>query len=408
MSKPVPGALYIVQELDLIGGTSTNILDRIAEIAYGDSAKSADIDVSNQITQIGVGTVLKMPSAVLSDQEPDIKVETPGLVLLVGGVEILTESIRFFQSDETMVDAWSAVIEWVPGKDLKADELFAPYAYTKALVYLDGELLSTGRIYGVSPSLSDRQEITLDCFSLAVDVLDSSLAPPYEESNVTFKQRAQTVLKPFGLSVTLDLIDDGVFDRVTADDTKTAGAHLMDLARQRAALISSTPKGGLSIVSPAVSGSPVAEITEGQPGFSGFASTFDGRERFSDYRIEGETPSDNILTSVVQDKEVSVTRFKTIKVKDTTEGGLSRAANWEKIRYLSKSLSVPITAEGFKTNSGKRWTKGDYVTLISPTLFIPKGRLMRIRAVEFLSDVSGQTTTLSLVPAEIYDLEENL
>lgn len=408
MSKPIPGALYVIQKSDIVGDTNSAILERLAEIAFGDTQSARKIEVANQVQAIGVGTVLKMPEAVDSDLMPELKVNTKGLVLVIDGIEYKTESLRFLESDETMINAWSAVLQWQPREDLVLDAVLQPYTYPKSAVYLDGQLIATGRLYNVSPSLTGRRQVACEFFSLGVDALDSAMAPPYEESNVTLKQRAQTLLKPFGLSVSVDLEEDGVFDRVTAQDSQTVGAHLMDLARQRGALVSSNKKGGLIITVPKSSGTPVATIEEGKPGYSGFSASFNGRERFSDYRMLGESPSDEPLNFVVQDDQIPVTRFKTIQVKDTTQGGLAKAGAWEKVRYLSKSLAVPITAQGFFSSPGKRWAKGDFVTLISPTLFINDGRLMRVRAVEFLSASNALTTTLSLVPAQIYETGEYL
>ena len=57
MSKPIPGRTYIVTEDDLIGPSNSEILNRIAQTAFGEASRSADIEKANQIQKIGVGTV---------------------------------------------------------------------------------------------------------------------------------------------------------------------------------------------------------------------------------------------------------------------------------------------------------------------------------------------------------------
>lgn len=282
------------------------------------------------------------------------------------------------------------------------DTIIRPYSYSSAEIYLDRELLGTGRLYLTAPSLSDRQQVALECWSLTADFVDSSLKPPYEESNVTLKQRAETLAAPFSLPVTFILDQDGVFDRVTATQEQTAGVHLLSLAKQRGALVSSTAEGGLLISVPDVKGASIATIEEGVEGFTGFEASYDARLRFSDYRMIGDTPLDDTNIAIAKDSAVTVTRFKTKTLNDTTVGEMQRAADWEKTKFLADALSLPINARGFKTAGGQRWKKGKLVTLISPTLFINTGFSMLIKSVEFISDAGGDVSILNLVPPSAF------
>lgn len=387
--KPTPGRQYVFQQDDT--------LERIAAIAYGDSTRSRDILNANQ-TDIIPGVVLNLPP----ENETVPLVSSDGLILLLDGLEIPAESLRFFESIETISDGWTAVIKWTPDENPELDKIIRPYSYAKSHIFLDRQLLGTGRLYVTSPSLETRQECSLECWSLTADFVDSALKPPYEENEVTLKQRAETLAKAFSLKVIADLDQDGVFDRVTAEPSQTAGNHLLSLAKQRGVLISSTAKGELFISTPKTTGVPVATIEEGVEGFTGFAASYDGRLRFSDYRVIGETPFDEPNNAVSKDTGVSVTRFKTKTVGETTQGEMKKAADFEKTKFLADALTLPISARGFKRENGERWKKGEYVTLISPTLFIKKGFLMLIKSVEFSSDSSGEFSVLTLVPPSVY------
>jgi len=426
MSKPIPGQRYVVKPGDTI--------ERIASIAYGDSSRSRDIFNSNQIDFIIPGIILNLPpenitfpfisSGVILNLPPENTtsplistdvilnlppqnttsplISTDGLVLLIGGLEILTESLRFFESIDTISAGWTAIIAWNPDEKPELDKIIRPYSYAPAHIFLDRELLGTGRLYVTSPSLISRQECSLECWSLTADFVDSTLKPPYEENEVNLKQRAETLAQPFSLKVISDLEQDGIFDRVTAEPSDTAGSHLLSLAKQRGVLISSTVNGELSLSIPKITGEPVATIEEGVEGFTGFTASYDGRARFSDYRVIGETPFDEPNNAVSKDKGVNVTRFKTKTVGETTQGEMKKAADFEKTKFLSDALTLPISARGFKRENGQRWKKGEYVTLISPTLFIKNGFLMLIKSVEFLSDSNGETALLTLVPPSVY------
>lgn len=411
MSKPIPGQLYEVQ--------SGDTLERIASIAYGDISYVRDISLANQAKNIIPGVILYLPFEIISRINPQTdfrpkkrivpQVATDGLVLLIGGLEIPTESLRFFESIETVVDGWTAVIAWTPGEKPELDAIVRPYSYADAHIFMDRELLGAGRLYTTTPGLKTRQELSLECWSFTADFMDSALKPPYEENSVTLKQRAETLAMPFSLLVTFTLEQDGIFDRVTATAEQTAGSHLLDLAKQRGALVSSTAEGGLLISIPDPNVVPVGTIEEGVEGFTGFEGSFDGRLRFSDYRMIGDTPFDEPNNAVSKDSAVRVPRFRTKTLNETTIGEMQRAVDWEKTKFLADALTLPITAQGFKAANGKRWKKGDTVTLISPTLFINDGFTMLIKSVEFLDDSKGEITRLTLVPPSVYsggDIEE--
>lgn len=390
MSKPIPGQSYIVQTGDT--------LERIAAIAYGDPSKSADIARANQITIVAAGVILLLPA----EFGAEVQVVHDGLVLVIGSLEIITESVRFFESQETVANSWTAVVAWQPDQKPDFDKLIRPYSYAPSQIFLNKQLLATGRVYGVTPSLNNRQELAIECWSKTADFMDSTLQPPYEESAVTLKQRAETLAKPFAIDVEFNLSEDGQFDRVTAEEEQTAGAHLLQLAKQRGALVSSTAEGNLTISLPDLDAAPVATIEEGQQGFSGFTASFDGRARFSEYRVIGDSPIDGILAATIKDPGVSVTRFRTRTVTDVTPGNINQAADWEKRRFLAGALTIPITAEGFLNANGERWSKGQKVTLISPTLFIKNGFDMLIKSVEFTDDKNGEKSQLTLVPPTVY------
>lgn len=102
------------------------------------------------------------------------------------------------------------------------------------------------------------------------------------------------------------------------------------------------------------------------------------------------------------DKAVPVTRFMTFSGNDTTTGETQKAADWRKTKALADALTIPIQAEGFNAPNGEEWAPGQIVTLISPTLFMPKGFEMLIRSTEMVEAGGGKGTTLNLVPPGVY------
>ena len=391
MSKPTPGQPYVVQSGDSV--------ERIAAIAYGDASRSVEITRANQAVNIAPGVTLIIPA---DTARKDIAPTDEGISLVIGGRAIPTEGMRVSRSIDALADGWTAAIAWQFGDDTELDKIIAPYRYAQASVFINGSLAITGRQYGIVPSLTGRNAASLSGWSFAADMIDSTLKPPYEANNVTLLQRAKEVAATFSLTVESDLETDGQFDRVTAVPAQTAGAHILSLAAQRGVLINSDPDGTLRLFVVDANQTPVGTIEEGAPGFSGFVADFDGRARFNTYRFLSQTPGDSSAAAVAVDNAVPVTRFTTFSGNDTTTGEAQQAADWRKTKALADALTIPVEAEGFKAPNGEDWAPGQIVTLISPTLFIPDGFPMLIRATEMRQEPGGDRTTLSLVPPSVY------
>ena len=391
MPKPTPGRPYVVQP----GDTAL----RIAAIAYGDATRAFVIVRANQAREIVPGVTLVIPD---DNVVPDAAPTPDGLSLVVGGVAMPTENLRIVRSLDSLADGWTATIAWLPGADADLDAIIRPYGYAQASAFIDGELAVSGRLYGVSPALAARSQLSLEGWSFAADMIDSTLKPPYEANKVTLRQRVEDIAATFNLAVTSDLEVDGQFDRVAATPSQSAGGHILSLASQRGVLISSNPDGTLRIFKVSGDSQPVGTIEEGQPGFSGFGASFDGRSRFNAYRFLSQTPGDSSANAVAIDDAVPVTRFMTFSGNDTTTGETQQAADWRKTKAVADALSIPIRAEGFKAPNGDTWAPGQVVTVVSPTLFMPDGFDMLIRSVEMTQDPGGDATVLKLVPPGVY------
>lgn len=391
MSKPTPGRTYVVRNGDTV--------TRIAAIAYGDAGRASEILRANQAVNIVPGVTLIIPADA---QQQAVLPDSDGLAIVIGGREVPTESMRLFRSLDNLANGWTAVIARQPETDPELEELIRPYRFTDANAFINKQIAITGRLYNTSPGLAGRNQASLEGWSLAADMVDSTLKPPYEANKVTLEQRVKDVAATFNLSVTSDLEVDGQFDRVTATAGQKAGEHVLGLASQRGALINSDPDNTLRIFKVRADGVPVGTIEEGSPGFSGFAATFDGRNRFNSYRFLSQTPGDSSAAAVSIDDAVPVTRFTTFSANDTTTGETQAAADWRKTKALADALTIPIQADGLTAPNGKIWTPGQFVTLVSPTLFMPSGFLMLVRSVEMQQASGGVGTTLNLVPPGVY------
>lgn len=411
--EPIPGSTYTIVPGDTLWDISAR--------AYGDPLKWRLIWEANQTRLRSANPDLIFPGEQIilipaDGLAPAVAAFGPeiadGIGLIIGGRHVLTESIEVACHLDALADGWQATVAWEPGADTEFDKIVRPYSYAPVAIYVDGELRLTGRLYSVKPELGSRSVLRLAGASLAADLVDSHLKPPYEEMTVNLRKRVTTVAGVFGIGVAFDSrVQDGVFDRVAVTEGETAAAHLLKLASQRGAVVTSLPDGRILVTRSAES-VPVGTITEGQPGFTGYAAEYDGRKRFNAYRVSSQAPPVVIpglsaaqASFTAFDSTVPVTRFYTEVAADLIDGELEARANWRRNRSRAEA-AVPITATGFRAPNQSVWAKNTKVTVISPTMFTSGGEDFLVKSVTYKESESGQTATLSVVPASSFTVEK--
>jgi prophage tail gpP-like protein/LysM repeat protein len=411
MPKPTPGVPYVIVHGDN--------LSHIALKAYGRASKWKDIWKANSGTLrsgnpnlIFPGEVLRIPSddIAMPDEETGADVlpdKGPNeFTLLIDGEEVNVEQGSCVTSIDSVADGWAAQTAWNPN-NMKHVRLFQPFSYKSASAYLGGQLIVSGRIYGVAPQLDPQKStIQLSGWSPAADIIDSVCTPPYEVKNKTLKQRAETLLKPFGLDVYFDSsIDDKPFKRITAEKEETVFEHLKKLAQQRGALLTTLPDNVVGFVR-AASGKPVAVIEEGKPPFCGGSISLDGRARFSTYTVISQTPGRKgrkgkrkEQRATATDANVPATRFMTFKADDDDSSTPQDTAEWRMQKTLAECVSLQLKVNSWYDKTGNLWAKNTIISVKSKTLFIPDGFEFLIKAIEFTLDGDeGGTAVLTLVP----------
>lgn len=415
MPKPMPGVPYTV--------VSGDNLSKIASRAYGDPKKWRLIWKANQNTlrssdpdRIYPGEVLQIPpdpdlakiaselslggpDDFLSDKDPD------DFTLKLGKKEVPVLAGRVMRTIDTVTDSFTASIAWDSDDD-EVTDLILPDSFTDAKVYLGGYLVLTGRLYKSTPELTENGYVVgLEGFSLTADVADSVVKPPLEVKKVTLKQRAESLLEPFGLTVIYEADTGDVFDRVTATASEKVFDHLAELARQRSVLISSTPKGELIFYQADVS-KPVGVIEEGKPPFLQARPDFDGRKRFFSYRVVGPTPKKstgrNALEAVAKDENVPKSRFTMTKAMDATPGNIQQIADWERSKAIVDAYTIDCDVSSWYAPNDELWQVNKIVTVKAKTLFAPKGFDFLIKSVEYIFEAGGTTAVLGLVPPNAY------
>lgn len=409
MSKPTQGKQYTIK--------SGDTLSSIASQAYGDPTQTAIIEGANQSQfksttgELITGTTITIPNLPEDQSIKDefsrqtVQNDPEKMIFILAGREITPSSGRILRMMDSAADGWTAVLPLVKGEDPDLDARVGIYAYTKAQAFIGNQRLINGRLYGTQPGLdNDAQVVNLEGWSNTVDMVDSTLKPPYEVNNVTLEQRAEELLKPIGIKAIFEADTGGPFEKITATKTDKIFTHLAKLATQRGVLLSSTVDGDAAFIRSAT-GAPVASLEEGQTFALNYQAKFDGRKRYASYKAVASTPKKKrgkATTGTANDNLVPLTRFLTFTANDTTEGNIQIAADWRRSKQVAESLSIPIIVSSWYDPKGNLWRENTLVSVTSPTLGIPDGYIFLIRSVEYLFEADGISATLNVVPPQVY------
>lgn len=419
MVKPVAGRPYTI-----VPGDN---LSKIAAAAYGNPREWRTIWKANKAKLRSGNPNLIFPGEILWLPEQNVPVEEDedtapdrlegkepdDFTIIVEGLEIPVVDGKAFRSIDTVADGFSATIPWDPTRTTdKAKELVSkvkPYGYKPCECYLGGELMMTGRLYAVGASI-DQNGVTLDLegWGFTADLVDSTVRPPYEAKKVTLEQRATSMLEGFAIDLDFRLDEDEPFDKITIQPTDTIFNHLLELARQRKALVTSDAKGRLVITQANTDGGSVYTLEEGRRPLSQATIRFDGRARFNSYTAISQSPrkkgkNASAPTATAKDDIVPAARMFRFQADDTKGEKLQEAADWERSRRLADGLKVSLPVDGWQVPGTKDlWKENTIVTLKSASLFIPDGYDFLIRSVEYSFSESGAVANLELVPPETF------
>lgn len=408
--RPTEGAQYRVVQGDRLDNIEKAAYGYVRGLLEGSNPQLAGrpISLENRPT-IYAGDLLNIPfdpnREELKTEQAKLQLANKGddeVTLICGDLEIPFESIRIIRTMDNAADGWSCRIQWTPGADKELDAVVLPYAYPKAQLYIGNNLIVNGVLYTVAPEISDNGlSVTLEGFSFAADVVDSTMPTPYEQEDISLEDRANQLLQHIGIKSEFTADQGGTFARVTGEITDNLFNHIQSLASQRGLLVSSTPEGNL-LFQKTTESEPVGTIESGDPLPIGWGAKFDGRKLFNQITAIGESPGAPTKTATVTDDNVPRSRFLTFKADDTTEGDLEAAAAWKRSKQFADALTIPFPVSSWYAPNGDLWRENTLVSVVSPEIFVPNGFTFLIRQVEYVLENSGRTATLSLVPPNVY------
>jgi prophage tail gpP-like protein len=406
MAKPVQGGRYVIVPGDTLSG--------IAYQAYGVGYRWRDIWAANQTSLrsgdpnlIYPGETITIP--VVTDLAPEPESDSEILdntrsdefVILVKGRRLPSQTARAMRSMETVAAGWSAKIYRDPD-DSKLNEILRPFAYHEAKIYVGGHLVITGPMYMSEPVVqSDKISNIIEGASYTADIVDSTLDPPYTRRKVTLNQIAGELVRSKGIKVVDNTPALGTFQKVVARPTEKIYEHLVKLAKQKGALIANTPRGEL-LITKTVGSKSVGSIGDDLARGNDYRAKFDGRKLYNAYRVLSKRRGRKLRRAVAKDDNVPRARTLTIKADDVDEGGVQKAADWERSKRLATALTIPFPVSDWFAPDGTLWRENKIVTVVSKVLFVPDGFDFLIKSVEYVHGPDGRKTILGLVPPQVY------
>lgn len=285
---------------------------------------------------------------------------------------------------------------------------FAPFAYKRAIISVDGERVTTGANVAVSVDVGrDKTLVALSGYA-EPGVLNDCAMPqtsyPLEFDGLALDAIAAAVAGVFGVGVTFEAPPGAIFDRVALERTEKALPFLAKLAKQRGLLFTNDPQGRLVFFAP-VPGRPVATIQEGAPPFVSGAVDYNGQNFFG--TITGLSPFvieafSEVVTLDNPLVPADVIRPHTITMDDTENADLQKVTAAARGRMYADSVAVKLNVDGWRGPTKALWAPGDVITLLAPGLMVYNPTPFLIRRVGLNRTSDGDTAGLGLILPESY------
>lgn len=288
-------------------------------------------------------------------------------------------------------------------------DAFRPFSYNSIGVTIGGVPLFTGVMLTPVPSMeASKRTVTASGYSLPGvlnDCNSPSSAFPLEFNGQKIGDIARSICEPFGLSVEIAADEGAVFDRVASEPTKKAYEFLAGLARQRNAVIASTPTGKLLIQQSIATGKPVARLEQGFAPVTSVAPQFDPQAYYS--HVTGLQPTavgvEGAKYTVKNPRLDGVIRPFNFTANDTPTADIKGATEAKAGRMFANAAAYSVPVATWRDPQGNLWEPNTTITLNAPGAMIYSSYEFIIRSVELIQENDGETAILTLVLPGAFD-----
>ena len=379
----------------------------IARKKYGTEAESSRIARANPgvvepLTACIILIIPDIPDAPQNLQQQTATDNENEIAILIDG-----KRFRFWSSVaiKRSLDAMDVVQIDAPfnAGSLEFRNAFRPFAYKKIEITIGGIPFFTGTGIVVDPVINENKKtVSMGGYSLP-GVLSDCTPPassfPLEFSGQGLREIADTITTAFGIGLEFEGDQGATFERVASKPNKKALSFIIELAKQRKLIVSSTPRGKLLITNAVVTGNPVAKLQQGLAPVLSVAPAFKPQEYYSHITgLESVTVGVSGSQFTVKNKHLlGVVRPLTFSVPDTKNSGLKAAVEAKVGRMFGNVASYSLAVSTWRDPQGDLWEPNTTIKLIAPNAMIYTEYEFIIRSIDFERDSETETAMLDLV-----------
>jgi len=335
------------------------------------------------------------------------------ITLEVGGTEFT--KFNNFSVDieyDTLTSSFEVEV-WFDPENEDHKNLFAPGAYSSALVKWKGEVLITGII--LSPEFNDEAApglVTLSGYSKTGILEDCPIPPdayPLQNNRKTIAEICSDLAGLFDIGVVIDIsVKDKAekeIEKSAEDPTNTIGDYIADICGQNRIILSHTSQGDIYLTSSEPSTVPVFNLEDGPPAET-WSLSFDGQSMHSQITVQGQSDPKGGNKSEVTVKNPLVKLFRPTVIEQTSgdDTTVEEAANNALADEL-KNVSLKIDLDRWEVD-GKLLKPNMPIMVKNPRLMIYDWARFIISEVSLNENESNRSASITCNLPEVYTKEE--
>ncbi len=322
----------------------------------------------------------------------------------VGGQSISGwTGVMIEQAIDNCADAFAISAPFDPDRmDLR--ERFEPFGYQPCEVYIDKDLIITGRIEKVESIQSESERmITVQGRNKTGVIVDCYI----DEAGYQFYgQRLADVLiklvSRYGIAVDYRNNTD-IIQECIAEPGQKIFEFASELAENYGLFLSSDEEGRLVLSYPPKVGDPVASIVAGKSPYIGGSASYDGTARFSMYKVISSDYGRFDIEEKAEDSGVKQYRRSVARLGALKRSEMKRMAKHKRARALGRAAAIDVTVSGWRDSNDALWEKGKTITLVAPALMVYQESPFILAGITLRIDESqGRVADLRLAMQQTY------
>jgi prophage tail gpP-like protein len=397
-------------------------LEDLAARFYGSASLypkilNANHFISGIDPQIFPGQILNIPESEILNEE--IKVNDDGtneVKILIEDKEISDFSDFLLKlSIDQAADEFSFIIPWDPD-DLSLRELFLPFSYRKAKIFIGNVLFFTGNVIMALPDTSTDDSILKVSGYSSCGILNDCNVPvnsyPLTYENTSIFEICKKLAGLFNIKVVDDASDATPFEDVDIKVTDKVYDFIAKLAKKRGLLLSSNTKGDL-VIQRATRKKASFTLSEGNPTILSISINLDGQQGFTSMtgvlnakdaeEFEGDDVYTEIDPFLIAE---SSSRPNVFEIDDIEAGTLKQAVKARLRRSWANRISYNLTLEGWRNPQGEIWRDNTRLNVLYPSVMIYNTTEFLIKSISLRQDDEKEFTEMQIVLPQAYNNEE--